>query len=132
MLSQARPPWHHAMSESRKKQSSCAVWRKPQLLPPPSLHQDPSCSTPAPPCRLRSLAPYFSPELTLPYELGDRRVRENPCLVLRQRRNNRTDATYGDDKSDLREHLSLHVDLEVLPQAKRDRYIDAILRTVRK
>src|SRR5262249_58932104 len=53
--------------------------------------------------------PYLSAELTLPYELGDRRVLENPCLVLRQRRNNRTGATYGDDKSDLREHLSLQL-----------------------
>jgi len=44
------------MSESRKKQSSRAAWRKPQLLPPPSFHADPRCSRRAPPCRLRSLA----------------------------------------------------------------------------
>jgi len=28
--------------------------------------------------------------------------------------------------------IHINVDLEVLPQAKRDRYIDAILRTVRR
>jgi len=44
--------------------------------------------------------------LALPYEPGDWRVLENPRFVLRQRRYSRTDATYGDDKNRLREHLS--------------------------
>jgi hypothetical protein len=51
--------------------------------------------------------PYFCTVLTLTYEPGDWRPLENPRFVLRQRRYSRADATYGDDKNRLREHLSL-------------------------
>src|SRR5215813_12887606 len=53
--------------------------------------------------------PHFGTVLTLPYEPGDWRVLENPGFVLRQRRYSRADATYGDDKKRLREHLSLQL-----------------------
>jgi hypothetical protein len=53
--------------------------------------------------------PYFSAVLTLPYELGDWRVLENPRFVLRQRRYSRADAKYGDDKSCLCEQFSLQL-----------------------
>src|SRR5262249_28284991 len=59
--------------------------------------------------------PYFSTVLALPYEPGDWRVLENPRFVLRQRRYSRTDATYGDDKNRLREHLSLQLTAPLCP-----------------
>src|SRR5215831_4297387 len=53
--------------------------------------------------------PHFGTVLTLPYEPCDCRVLENPRIVLRQGRYSRADATYGDDKNGLREHLSLQL-----------------------
>jgi hypothetical protein len=59
--------------------------------------------------------------LTLPNELGNRRILENPCFVLRHCRNNRSDAAYGGNKNRLREHVSLQLTTPMFITLKHSR-----------